>query len=292
MSNGDPANFSRLKTEVQQRVAEQLGIRKELKDWSLNDIRDFQSDLENECKSTISEKWIYTHFKNETEKLPRIDVLHLLSQYCGYKNWEDFTFSQQEEPEQPTKKNWFVIALMPLLLLISVVGWIMRDPKPTVVFVDAYTKSAIPPDALTITMPSKTGKKVSVIKLLKMKDTLLVDGVYYKPKKIFLDDTAEGDTIKIELFPDDYALMLNYFSRSSSENWQRRENQLKDAIHEDAKIFQSHPQLEGLELLNRDEFIERLLLPVNSLKNLEIQDIVYKDDKIYRLRFVQNLKDE
>ena len=60
-----------------------------------------------------------------------------------------------------------------------------------------------------------------------------------------------------------------------------------EAIHPEAKIFQSHPQYEGIELLNREEFIERLILPLNSLRNLEIQDVVYKDDKIYRLRFIQ-----
>ncbi len=73
-----------------------------------------------------------------------------------------------------------------------------------------------------------------------MSDSVVVDGTYYKPRKVLLSDDTESDTTKIELFPDDYALMLNYFSRSSSDNWQRRENQLKEAIHADAKIFQIH----------------------------------------------------
>jgi hypothetical protein len=81
--------------------------------------------------------------------------------------------------------------------------------------------------------------------------------------------------------------MLNYFSRSDADDWQKRRAQLQEAIHPEAKIFQSHPQYEGIELLNREEFIDRLILPLNSLQNLEIQDMVYKDDKIYRLRFIQ-----
>jgi hypothetical protein len=116
----------------------------------------------------------------------------------------------------------------------------------------------------------------------------VIDGAYYKRKEVFVG--GDEDTVRVTLFPDDYALMLNYFSRSTTEDWQKRHDQLLEAIHPEAKIFQSHPRYEGIELLNRDEFISRLILPVNSLKNLEIQDIVYKDDKIYRLRFVQ-LKD-
>ncbi len=127
---------------------------------------------------------------------------------------------------------------------------------------------------------------MTVIQMMKTTDTMLVDGAYYKPKKVSLKE-AVGDTLVIELLPDDYALMLNYFSRSASDNWSRREAQLMEAIHPEAKIFQSHPKYEGIEMLNREEFIQRLILPVNSLKNLEIQDIVYKDEKIYRLRFVQ-----
>jgi hypothetical protein len=98
------------------------------------------------------------------------------------------------------------------------------------------------------------------------------------------------DTLRIKLFPDDYALMLNYFSRSEEQNWDKRKRQLEEAIHNDAVIFQSHPQHEGIEMLNKGEFIDRLILPVNSLKNLEIQDIVYKDGQILNLRFVQKDK--
>ena len=107
MPNGDSANFNRLKVAVQLRVEERLNIRKTLSDWSLNDIRDFQADLESEVKSSVSEKWVYTHFKNDGDKVPRIDVLNLLSRYCGYKNWDEFNY-QLKEPEplsQPAKKR-------------------------------------------------------------------------------------------------------------------------------------------------------------------------------------------
>ena len=46
MSLADTELFTRLKGAVQAQVAARLGIRKAAKDWSLNDIRDFQEDLE------------------------------------------------------------------------------------------------------------------------------------------------------------------------------------------------------------------------------------------------------
>lgn len=294
MPNGDSANFNRLKMAIQLRVEERLNIRKTLSEWSLNDIRDFQADLESEVQSAVSEKWIYTHFKNETGKLPRIDVLNLLSRYCGYKNWDDFTFQKDKPLKKPEtdKKKGPVLWIMLILLSVSLVGWFMRKADPEVVFMDAYTKEIIDKEALNIRLPGqREGKKMTVIQMMKNADTLLVNGAYYKPRKVWFKE-AVGDTLVIELLPDDYALMLNYFSRSASDNWSRREAQLMEAIHPEAKIFQSHPKYEGIELLNRKEFIQRLILPVNSLKNLEIQDIVYKDDKIYRLRFVQKIDDD
>jgi hypothetical protein len=104
MLDGNPANFTRLKQAVRLRAEERLGIRKAFVDWSLNDIRDFQADLESVCKSSVSEKWFYTHLKNESDKLPRIDVLNLLSCYCGYKNWDAFCLSTQRNYKAIARK--------------------------------------------------------------------------------------------------------------------------------------------------------------------------------------------
>ena len=95
----------------------QLQIRKEFKDWSGYDIQNFQDDLEGKCKSTVSEKWFYNHFKNENEKLPRVDVLNLLSFYCGFKNWDDFKF--QNEKKTPIKKGNISIWVAAILIVIT-----------------------------------------------------------------------------------------------------------------------------------------------------------------------------
>ena len=288
--------FQQLKNKVKNEVEIQLQIRKEFKDWSGNDIRYFQDDLEDKCKSTVSEKWIYLHFKNENEKLPRVDVLNLLSQYCGYKNWDDFKF-QNESKKPSAKKNegkWVSVGIAVLSALTAVFWFLSGTEKTTIVFRDAYTHQQINASELQMEYSNKKVNSNSAFLSLQIKelDTLLVDGAYYKSKKVALNTILDDDTLEIELLPDDYALMLNYFSRATDSNWEKRSQQLDEAIHDEAKLFQVHPDLKGIEMLNKKEFIDRLILPVNSLKNLEIQHIIYKDDQIYRLRFVQKINED
>jgi hypothetical protein len=292
--------FEQLKHTLRKEVESSLHIRKEFKEWSGSDIQTFQIDLEEKCKSTVSEKWVYLHFKNPSEKLPRVDVLNLLSQYCGFKNWDDFKRQKEVVPakaeEKKRSKKFGLLGVLAGALSLAVI-FLMPTKKTTVYFVDAYTQKPIALSELSYNLDvnkfaqasTENEGKAVVIKLQK-DDTLKVDGPYYKPVDFYLDQEHAPESITIKVFPDDYAMMLNYFSRSEEQNWQKRKAQLEGAIHNDAVIFQSHPQHDGIEMLNKGEFIDRLILPVNSLKNLEIQDIVYKDGQILNLRFVQKDK--
>ena len=65
---------------------------KKIHDWTGEDIRNFQDAISEELNERLSERWFYTHMKpSKNEKLPRIDMLNILSRYVGYKNWDDFT---------------------------------------------------------------------------------------------------------------------------------------------------------------------------------------------------------
>lgn len=290
MSIEELANFNKLKKKVQENAALSLGIRKKFVDWSLNDIRDFQADLEAKCKSSVSEKWFYLHFKNNSGKLPRVDVLHLLSQYCGYKNWEDFVFEEKEDLSKSYQKPIAITLLLLIVVAISVFAINYGDTKKNIIFEDAYTHELVKINSLVIEIK---GKNAKILKdgglIIKDLDTLMVSGPYYKMQMLEVQPDQK-DTLKVTLFPDDYALMLNFFSRTDSDDWVKRVKQLEKVIHEDATLFQVHDSLNGIEMLNRDEFIERLVLPTKNLKNLEIQHIVYQDDKIYKLRFIQKEK--
>lgn len=278
-----------LKKELQKQIAERLAIHKDFSDYSGQDISLFQEDLLLKCQSSVSEKWFYTHLKNQNPKLPRIDVLQLLARYCDYSSWEEFCEQQkpaQTKPLTPQRKLWPLLLLLMLAVVLLYVFW-PSSQKVTLQFKDAYTQKEIPFKSLSITIIADDMMSQSLQNAqAQYGDSLEIKGAYYKTHKVAVLDR---DTMQINLYPDDYALMLNYFSRSDVQDLKKREAQLLEAIHPEAKIFQSHPDFQGIELLNREEFIERLLLPIDPLRNLEIQDIVYRDSSIYRLRFVQKI---
>lgn len=294
MSISPQEGFQLLKREVKIEVEKTLRIRKEIKDWSMQDLQDFQADLEAKCKSTVSEKWIYLHFKNDNEKLPRVDVLNLISNYCNYKNWEDFLFLKTVKAP---KRNYKWIIYLTAVIITLGFGFQLLTNFDTskilvLVFKDAYTQEIISTDQIQLewlsTIENHIQKESHHVKLsMSLKDSIEIKGPYYKPYFLKVNPEQLNDTIYIKLYPDDYALMLNYFSRSDVVNIEKRQRQLENAIHEEAKVFQVYQEYEGLEILNKEEFIERLLLPINNLKNLVILDIQYQDDLIYRLRFMQ-----
>lgn len=88
----DLLHFEQLKTEVQARYLENhTPSFDNISKWKGIDIIYFQEDLRKNAKGNISEKSFYTYFKNSpSTKLPRIDMLNILSIYAGYTSWYDF----------------------------------------------------------------------------------------------------------------------------------------------------------------------------------------------------------
>ena len=288
-------SLEKLKEAIRNQVFQNLNINKDFSEWSMADIYDFQEDLRKNCGSTVSEKWIYLHFKNNGGKLPRIDVLNLLARYCGFKNWDQFIIKihTTKKSKSKTFKTLWLILLLPIVMAFPIMMVKNQPPTITIRFKNAYTRNVIPLNELSIKGLKHTGSKNSTYAINitnpKPHDSILIDGPYFKAQYIKLSELLRPDTLDIDLYPDDYALMLNYFSRSKSPDIDSRQHQLKSVIHRDAKIFQVHPKYDGVEILNRTEFIDRLTLPVNTLKSLEILHIEYKEEKIFRLRFVQKL---
>ena len=92
MSDLDLLHFEQLKSEVQsQYLADHTPSFDDISKWKGIDIIYFQEDLRKKAKGNISEKSFYTYFKNSpVTKLPRIDMLNILSVYAGYVSWYDF----------------------------------------------------------------------------------------------------------------------------------------------------------------------------------------------------------
>lgn len=85
-------HFEQLKNEVQaQYLKNHTPSNEEISKWKGIDIIYFQEDLRKYAKGNISEKTFYTYFKTSPVlKLPRIDMLNILSVYAGYASWYDF----------------------------------------------------------------------------------------------------------------------------------------------------------------------------------------------------------
>lgn len=92
MADLELLHFEQLKNEVQAQYLENhTPSFDEISKWKGIDIIYFQEDLRKKAKGNISEKSFYTYFKTSpTLKLPRIDMLNLLSIYAGYASWYDF----------------------------------------------------------------------------------------------------------------------------------------------------------------------------------------------------------
>lgn len=92
MTDLDILHFEQLKRDVQaQYLKEYTPSYDDISKWKGIDIIYFQEDLRKKAKGNISEKSFYTYFKTSpVTKLPRIDMLNLLSIYAGYDSWYEF----------------------------------------------------------------------------------------------------------------------------------------------------------------------------------------------------------
>lgn len=92
MTDLDLLHFEQLKKDVQgQYLKEHTPSQDDISKWKGIDIIYFQEDLRKKAKGNISEKSFYTYFKTSpVTKLPRIDMLNLLSIYAGYDSWYEF----------------------------------------------------------------------------------------------------------------------------------------------------------------------------------------------------------
>jgi hypothetical protein len=129
-----------------------------------------------------------------------------------------------------------------------------------------------------------------ILKTDKTKVHFIVKTPYYQTDTIIrtLDKFNRKETIR--LHPNNYALMLHYFSQMNVKDWQKRRNQMDKIISDSAIIYQVFDKgTVGLELYNKWEFINKLTLPSRSLKDIEILDTKYEGNKIALIRFRQKV---
>ena len=283
------------------------GVNPSISDWKGQDITNFQEDLLIKVNAHISEKWFYNHIKSESKSLPRIDVLNLLSKYAGYDDWNDFVHknTQLNQGKLRSKANR-IFVIVPLLVILVMVALFLlfkhfstREYKFT--FYDTHTKETITGNQIEIKVLSEDESPTVYFSdtsggfVLKTDESILkmvVSAPYYKTDTITRILKKFETSQKIGLQANDYALIIHYFSVMDVDNWQKRRSCLANIFDDAAIIYQvlNDANARGMELYNKEEFIDKLTMPAGSLKHIEILDTKFKDDKIVVLRFRINKK--
>jgi len=288
--------FERLKEAVARTfLKENPATSTDYKQWKGDDIARFQEDLLQKVKGRVSEKWFYTYFKNTSDKLPRIDMLNLLSAYAGYKNWADFKQKHTEISSQQVNQK---IHFLPVIILgIGILAaissfYLLRPTNKHVRFcINNLLNDNDEQIHISWVLPDESEKALSVhnhcVELNTGLDEvqLRITSPYYVDKLIKRKISSSDYTEQIDLRPDLIALLLQHYSQTDTNNWQKRRERLQQFIADSAMIFQQLPQKEGIELFDKQDFINQLCIPTGWLKNMEILEITYKNAQVVKLRF-------
>jgi hypothetical protein len=293
----DPAQkkrFELLKAAVSRTYLEDHSAPDDIRNWKGEEITGFQEDLFEKTKGRVSEKWFYTYFKNDIDKLPRIDMLNLLSNYVGYGNWNDFKQAHGGiKTENKRKTTWFlyVLAIIPLALIAySLIDFdhtyefcmVDEDYGQPISEIPLNIKILVEGESPIYLKTDSTGcfRYTSAEKTIRF----VVQSPYHKTDTIVRHIDSNKNAI-VPVATDDYAVILKYYSSGNTSELQKRRKQLANLISEDAQIFQVYSNSSGIEMYSKEEFINKLTIPTSSLKNIRILDKRYADGKIVKLKF-------
>lgn len=289
--------FSSLKNEVAAKMSRDFSMSSsEITDWKGEDIVIFQEALLNQVKGQISAKWFYTHMKSSSKSLPRIDVLNMLSQFVEYDNWADFLSQNSNKKRIKRKKikSLIVFFLVPILIW-SITNFINpKDTFYTISVIDFDTNE--PPEnpiEFELLKPDESSQKITTDSLgqivLLVNETLnklVIKSPYYKQDTLQRKIMNEGGEI-FKVKTDDYALMVHYFSKSKVKDWKRRRRMLAKIFHNEAEIIEVYKGTYGIEKYTKQEFINKITMPLTSLKTLEVIDTQRQNGKIIKMRVAQ-----
>lgn len=363
MTDIEILHFERLKKEVQaQFLKNHTPSFDDISKWKGIDIIYFQEDLRKSAKGNISEKSFYTYFKNSpSSKLPRIDMLNLLSIYAGYQSWHDFrknhfadedtdakiiekiaeNSSEQENIEKtdiqerkdedqteeiavlqknntdnqlinknktaiekgiekPLKKKvkeWLWLAISVILAFVAgILGF--RDQlfsrKYYYSFIDGDRNSKINAELQVQILKENESPILYTAKpnepfvyTTKSKSLIMVvSSPYYKTDTIRRNLETAPEAENIELKPNDYAIMLYYYSKSIKDLKRKRES-LNFIISDNALIYQVYDSDDyGIETMDKQRYISLVTLPTTSLENLEVID-TQNDKKTGKINMIK-----
>jgi hypothetical protein len=271
------------------------------KNFSSQDIVNLIEDVFEVTKNSVSEKWIYTHLKPETnEKLPRKDMLDIFAIYVGKTGWDHYKhqFANREREikevdKKETSKNkkyglfGFIMLLMVLLLWKFLP---LLNPTKTIQLKEHYTNDTVDKKmtkAFVIQDSIQTEIQIenSTIKV-EPDAKVVVKNPLYKDKMVDLEKNPETNTLSLE--PNDYATILQGFIKSDLKDWQTRKTQLQKILDDNVEVIVMLKNNLGAEYFNKEEFAQKLIIPTPSLKQLQIVEVKNNsNNKIIFVRLIQ-----
>ncbi len=285
-----------------------------MQDWKGEEIALLREDLQQQVNGTISEKWFYTHIKNQQDKLPRKDTLDLFCQYVNEQSWNSFTHqhsniigpSETKTPstsktnsKSKSKKNRLLVPIMigVVLVVLSLLVYFsslrQTETQYRFCFIDQNTHLPVVDSFLEIKMlkgeetPLFFPLKSSCIDGEGKEVDFIVKGRFYKP--LHIKRTIQNDTYEESIFlqPDDYAMMLHLFANSKVEDWKKRRDQLAEMMSDDLKAYELSTDGFTIDVLTKSEFINKMTLPTRVLKQVAIVHTEYEGDQMSLIKFTQ-----
>lgn len=286
--------FELLKNKVATTFLKDHAAPKTIEEWKGEEIVLFQEDLFDKVKAKVSEKWFYTYFKKEATKLPRIDMLNLLSEYVGLSNWNTFKNEHKnlvESKDKIKKSKYLLLVFAP----VAVLGWFLLNSSNEFhfCFVDELQNKPIEV-VLDVKIISKEESPIIIktdslgcftYKTAAEYITFVVKSPYHKTDTIVRHINTNANQ-RVHLTADDYALMLQFYTDGNIKDWKKNKNKLQHLIADDAVIYQFHSNNIGIELFDKDDFIRLLTIPTNSLQRIKILERTFENGKIIKLKFI------
>lgn len=338
LANLDLLYFKQLKAEIQAEYLKNNSPSEEdISKWKGIDIIYFQEDLRKKAKGNISEKTFYTYFKMPNiDKLPRIDMLNLLSIYAGYESWFDFKKQHSSEDKEITNNTTENFEQKTILQKNNIVNQEYKEKnnykllKNTKTYIWVITSIILGILIVFLVFSDQIFKKTyqfcftdadrgtniqSTIDIRVIKDNESPILYKVKPGECFVFNTKDK-TLKMEisaplyekieisrnlenaseienisLKPDDYALMLHYYSTKDTDNTsleyiKMRQQKLNNLISDSALIYQVFDnEIYGVETLTKQKYIGLVTTPTKSLQNLKVIATKIKNGKIVSIKF-------
>lgn len=274
------------------------------KSFSSQDIQNLIGLIEQHCKQTISEKWVYTHLKPEiSTKVPRKDMLTILCQFVGVSGWDEFIFEDTIENDQKfvKPKRWKSRYLLGAMLLFVLVGFYFMNyyPEPKdqtnpIEIKNEFTKENVnPKDIEVFQIEDSISKKVKIengkvlLQNTSKPSKLVIRSPFYRSRTVDLkpNNTGNPQLQTIDLQPNDYAMVLKAFMVSDIKDWKTRKEQLNKILSDDLEVIVMLKGDLGSEYFNKKEFSQKLIVPAASLKKMKLVEI--KNDLKNQINFIR-----